>query len=276
MPLLAQTRQSVSSTWLELPDVSNKAGAEYCLTHYAMMNGTMQRNYTFLYDVDTYVSYWVAYPLCAGHTTTGREESWGYDPKVPRGKQTSVAKGYGSSKPTPNYPKNFYARGHQLPNADRNAVPQMQAQTYYSTNMTPQIQYGFNGGIWAKLEEGVRNQIPANDTLYVVTGATFNKVGETLAVSNITNRNDGKSLPLPNYYWKAVLKVKRANGQIVSAKAIGFWLPHGDLKGHTYANYAISVDQIEQWTGFDLFVNLPDDKEKPAETNASWQAFINF
>ena len=59
MPLLAQTRQSVSSTWLELPDVSNKAGAEYCLTHYAMMNGTMQRNYTFLYDVDTYVSYWV-------------------------------------------------------------------------------------------------------------------------------------------------------------------------------------------------------------------------
>ena len=95
----------------------------------------------------------------------------GYDPKVPRGKQTSVAKGYGSSKPTPNYPKNFCARGHQL----------------------------------------------------------------------------------PNYYWKAVLKVKRVDGEIVDATTIGFWLPHKDLKGHSYVNYTVSVDQIEQWQEFVSF-----------------------
>lgn len=263
-------------SWLELPDVGNRADAGYCHTHYALMDSTMQRNYTYLYDKDTYVSYWVAYPLCAAHTTTGREESWGYDPKVPVCQQTSVVKGYGASRPTENYPKNFYARGHQLPNADRNAVPQMQAQTYYSTNMTPQIQHGFNGGIWAKLEEGIRKQIPLDDTLYVVTGAAFRKVGENLAALKITNRNDRKSLPVPNYYWKAVLKVKRVDGEIVDATTIGFWLPHKDLKGHSYVNYTVSVDQIEQWTGFDLFVNLPDEKEIPAETGSSWQEFMNF
>jgi endonuclease G len=267
---------SVNGTaWLELPG-EWRFDAEHCITHYAEMEGRMQRNYTALYDEDTYTSYWVAYPLCSSHTTTGREEIWGYDPKVEREFQTSVKSGYGANVPTVNYPKNFYARGHQIPNADRNAVPQMQAQTYYSTNMTPQIQNGFNGGIWAELEEAVRNIIPLGDTLYVVTGASFRKMNENLAALRITNKNDGKSLPVPNYYWKVILKVKREGTSISDAGAIGFWLPHKDLKGHEYSDYVVSVDTIEEWTGFDFFVNVPDEKEKPAETNMSWQAFISF
>ena len=261
--------------WLELPS-EWAYDAEHRITHYAQMQGTQQRNYTILYDEDTFTSYWVAYPLCASHTTTGREEIWGYDPKVPADVQTSVKSGYGASISTENYPKNFYARGHQIPNADRNAVPQMQEQTYYSTNMTPQLQNGFNGGVWARLEDAVRGQIPENDTLYVVTGASFRKINENLAAAKIFNKNDGKVLPVPNYYWKAVLKVKRNNGVVSDALAVGFWLPHADLKGHKYTEYVVSVDQIEQWTGFDLFVNLVDEKEKPAETNVSWQAFMDF
>ena len=274
-PATAEAPSINATSWLELPG-EWRYEAEHAVTHYAEMEGRQQRNYTILYDEDTYTSYWVAYPLCSSHTTTGREEIWGYDPKVSTDVQTSVKKGYGANVPTENYPNNFYARGHQIPNADRNAVPQMQAQTYYSTNMTPQIQNGFNGGIWAKLEEAVRDQIPADDTLYVVTGASFRKVNENLAALQIVNKNDGKKLPVPNYYWKAVLKVKRDGGVITDAMTIGFWLPHADLKNHTYDEYEISVDQIEAWTGFDFFVNLMDEKEKPAETNSSWQAFMKF
>ena len=272
---LAAVCPALGHSWLELPGQWT-ADAEHCVTHYAEMEGRQQRNFTMLYDEDTYTSYWVAYPLCASHTTTGRQEDWGYDPKVSEDRQTSVRKGYGASIPTKNYPKNFYARGHQLPNADRSRVPQMQAQTYYSTNMTPQIQNGFNGGIWAKLEDAVRKQIPRDDTLYIVTGAAFRKVNENLAASTILNKNDGKTLPVPNYYWKVVLKVKRDADVVTDASTIGFWLPHEDLKGRSYADYVVSVDQIEQWTGFDFFVNLPDEKEKAAETNESWQSFQTF
>ena len=265
----------LSHSWLELPG-DWRSDAEHCITHYADMQGRVQRNYTALYDVDTYASYWVAYPLCAAHTATGREEIWGYDPKVNQESQTCVKKGYGVSVPTKNYPKNFYARGHQIPNADRNAVPQMQEQTYYSTNMTPQIQNGFNGGIWAKLEEAVRSNIPAEDTLYIVTGASFAKAGEDASPVTIINKNDGKTLPVPKYYWKVILKVRRDAGNITDAMSVGFWLPHEDLKGQAYADYSVTVDQIEMWTGFDFFVNLPDTKEKPAETNGSWQTFMEF
>jgi endonuclease G len=262
--------------WLELPAAVAEAEGEYVVTHRAEMGGTLQRNYTIHYDPDMYAALWVAYPLCSDHMATGREEDWGYDPQIPEGEQTSVRSGYGASVPTVNYPKNFYARGHQLPNADRSGVPEMMAQTYYSTNMTPQIQNGFNGAIWAKLEEAVRSAVPEGDTLYVVTGAAFSRVGADDVVKTVVNKNDKKELPVPNYYWKALLKVKREAGVLVEAQTVGFWLPHDDLKGHSYADYAVSVDQIEEWTGLNLFPNLPDNLETQAESLSAWPSFQSY
>lgn len=266
----------LNGAWLELPAVHKVAEGDYCHTHWARMQGRQQRNFTCYYDPDTYTSSWVAYPLCTSHTASDRDESWGYDPLLPEHRQTSVSRGYGASEPTVNYPENFYARGHQLPNADRSAVPQMMQQTYYSTNMTPQLQNGFNGGIWKNLEEAVRCAIPHNDTLYIVTGASFTKGGAEEPVKMIVNRNDGKSLPVPNYYWKVVMKVRRLEGKPVEACAVGFWMPHSDLKGHDYAEFAVSVDQIEDWTGFDFYVHLEDSLEKKAEAQSDWESFRRF
>jgi endonuclease G len=268
--------REVSCSWMELPFCAGESECEYVVTHFAQMDGRLQRNYTVSYDSDRYAALWVAYPLCHDHMAAGREEEWGYDPQIPEEEQTSVRKGYGASVPTANYPKNFYARGHQLPNADRSGVPQMMAQTYYSTNMTPQIQNGFNGAIWAKLEEAVRSAVPQGDTLYVVTGAAFSRVGADDMVKTVINKNDEKELPVPNYYWKALLKVKRDAGILVEAQTVGFWLPHDDLKGHSYADYAVSVDQIEEWTGIDLFPNLPDDLESQAEAISAWPSFKTY
>ena len=44
----------------------------------------------------------------------------------------------------------------------------------------------------------------------------------------------------------------------------------------SFENYTVSVDQIEQWTGMDYFVNLPDSIETAAETNSSWSEFQTF
>lgn len=265
-----------SGGWLELPELAHGVEGQHVITHRAQMDGRSQRNYTILYDEDLYAALWVAYPLCDDHISSGREETWAYDPQLPESVQTSVRRGYGASVPTINYPQNFYARGHQIPNADRSAVPQMQAQTYFSTNMTPQIQNGFNGAVWARLEEAVRSVVPAADTLYVVTGASFTRPGSNDRVQTIVNKNDSKSIPVPNYYWKALLKVRRSDKGITGASTIGFWLRHDDLKGESYDDYVVSVDQIEKWTGLDLFPNLPDSMESVAERQESWQVFRSF
>lgn len=258
-------------SWLELPAKSAENTDYYYRVHRAEMNGRAQRNYSYLYDASKYTSYWVAYPLCSGHLGTGRDEDWGFDPLIPQSLQTSVRRSYGASYGS----GNFYARGHQIPNGDRNGVRPMMRQTYFSTNMTPQIQNRFNGGIWASLEGRVRGFVPSGDTLYVVTGAAFNKIGENREIVMITNRNDNKRLPVPNYYWKVVLKVRRNSGTVTAASAIGFWFVHEETSGSP-DEYAKSVDQIERWTGFNFFVNLPVALQEAAESNANLQTFESF
>jgi endonuclease G len=71
------------------------------------------------------------------------------------------------------------------------------------------------------------------------------------------------------------MKVKRSAGVVTSASTVGFWFEHKQYSD-SYTNYAVSVDRIEQLTGFDFFANLPDGVEASAETNALWTAFQNF
>ncbi|MBE6240200.1 MAG: hypothetical protein E7115_01690 [Bacteroidales bacterium] len=63
--------------------------------------------------------------------------------------------------------------------------------------------------------------------------------------------------------------------ELPGVSAIGFWFEHKTYSD-SYTNYAVSVDQIESWTGFDFFVNLPDGVETAAEANTKWSTFQSF
>ena len=207
---------------------------------------------------------WVAYPLEARHMGSySRPDSWSYNPYLETSYQVDLR--------SHSYNDN-YSRGHLIPNASRNGIEAMQLQTFYVTNSVPQIQNSFNGGIWNSLEQALQG-IAESQTLYIVTGVAFNKVGETKSITYTTAKDDTKSVPVPNYFYKVVLKVsKDDNGTVTSASTVGFWFEHKTYSD-SYTNYAVSVDQIEQWTGFDFFANLPDAVESKAETNASWSNF---
>ena len=283
------TRDYSVAGWLELPSytTAGMAGTTtsslsdlYWITHKAEMGGREQRNYTMLYDPELYTSYWVAYPLCSDHMTSGRVDSWGiFDPKVPKDKQFSLSGGYGVNVYDGQVQTNYYARGHQIPNADRNNVAAMQEQTFYPTNITPQLQEGFNGGIWVDLESAVRSAVHAGDTVYVVTGAAFRKKGWAEEIKTISPSGGRPNLQVPNYYWKVLLKVKWNGSSINNAKAVGFWLEHrDDLRSSTtaYQAYTTTVDQIEAWTGFNFFANLPEALQNACENSSDWTAFKNF
>lgn len=277
--------------WLELPASQN--GSDF-FTSTFFADG--DRNYTYMYQYSMYTCLWVAYPLYAATMGSSeaipgpyspdymemasfedRGKTWAPNPQISdKNKQINVWSGsYGVSVPNAD-PADTYARGHQIPNADRSNNGTMQTQTYYATNSTPQIQNRFNGYIWGKLEDGVRESV--KDTVYVVTGACFNKVGENKTVSYIQPQHDTKQAPVPNYYWKVLLKVKRSGGSITGALAIGFWYEHKQYTTQDYSNsaYVKSVNQIEEWTGFDFFVNLPESLQATAETNTNWSTFKSY
>ena len=224
------------------------------------------RNYTHLYDKDTYTSLWTAYHLNSTHMGTGRSDDWSYSPKIDEKYQVILTnRSYNDS----------YSRGHMIPNASRNGILTMQSQTFYVTNSVPQIQDNFNGGIWQKLEAALQS-IGEAEEIYIVTGVAFNKVGESKTVKYTTAKDDTKQIPVPNYFYKVVLKVNKSGTTVTSAKAIGFWFEHKTYSASSYDNYAVSVDNIEQWTGFDFFVNLPNTIESAAESNTNWTNFQNF
>lgn len=226
------------------------------------------RNYSYLFDRSMYTTMWVAYPLYESVKNGNASASWKANPNLDESEQINIWDG--------SYGVEDYSRGHLLPKASRSNHSEMLKQAYYATNQVPQIQDSFNGGIWQNLENGVRGEVKSStDTVYVVTGVAFKKVGGSETVKYIKPNYDTKQCPVPNYFYKVILKVKRTGSTITSASTVGFWFEHKTYSG-TYANYAVSVDQIETWTGLDFFVNLPDSVEAAAEANTSWSDFQSF
>ena len=269
-----EAAQTDHTAWYELPAKGSPGSNMLMRTFY-----DTARNYTMYYDTSTYTAYWVAYPLAAGDLGTGRpNDPWAATPGIPTSQQINVWDGsYGVNVGSTS---NIYARGHQIPNADRNKDPNgtMCTQTFYATNSTPQIQNGFNSGIWSSLEGDVRTIAQQQtDTVYVVTGAILRTAGGSEQVDYIQPKNDTKTCPVPNFYYKVLLKVKRTStGKIESAQTVGVWLPHRVYSGESYQSYTKSVAEIEALTGYNFFANLPADIQAAAERNSNWSTFQSF
>ena len=277
----------IPTGWLELPAITGSedyVGTLYTTKVDAVKGDEADRNYSFNYSYENYGALWVAYPLRSSDISgSASTSSWNYYPSsyIPQRYQIDMT---GSSYPTM-YNASSYTKGHQIPNADRKSNSIANSQTYYVTNQTPQIGNKFNGSVWGSLETAIRNLTQNTDVVYVVTGAAYKTVGGNETVKTLTaasSTTNPQKVPVPNYYWKALLKVKtNSAGEITSASAIGFWFEHKEYdSGTSYTTGACSVDYIEQKTGFDLFTNLPGDNasgfEKSAEANTSWTNFQNF
>lgn len=266
------TTPVVDATWLELP--AELTGTDYeGATVWTVKDGST-RNYTIAYDTSKYATYWVAYNLKASHMgSLERPTKWTYDYSTgapATSKQVNVDNTYATYNNG-----DGHAKGHMIPNASRNGNATMQAQTFQYPNSVPQWHNGFNSGMWSSLE-GALQTIGKSEEIFIVTGTAFKKVGESKTIKYTSTPSDsGKSVPIPNYFYKVVLKVNSTSSP-TSAKAIGFWFENKSYSNSEYSSYAVSVDQIEEWTGMNFFVNLSDSIEETAESNSSWSSFQSF
>lgn len=241
---------SPKTGWMELPAIPEGMDA---FTHSMTVGSVSTRNYSFLWDYDNLVAPWVAYPLCVWNMSgkTGRTDAWALDPLLPANKQPVLTRGFSEGN------AGWFARGHQIASADRQTSYSSNAMTFYGTNMTPQINKGFNADIWANLEGKVRGWARDSDTLYVVTGCVIDyKDGETVkyAVDNY-----GKKVTVPTAYYKVVLRyMKNSTFGYSGYSACAVWLDHKVYSTKTIdSSYSMSVDDLEKRLNIDFFVNLP-------------------
>jgi len=134
-----------------------------------------------------------------------------------------------------------YDRGHLAPSADFRWNPKALAESYYYSNISPQLA-NFNRGTWADVESLLRKYIyNSGNELYVVTGGILKddlpKVSRS--INNVT---------IPEYYYKVAIDPK-------AMKAIAFLVPNiNDLK--EAEAYVTSINEVEKLTGISFFTNF--------------------
>lgn len=198
--------------------------------------------YTFAYNEEHEQANWVAYVLTQAHLGDGVERSNRFmeDPLV----STQTAS-------NADYAKSGYDRGHLAPAADMSWSLQVMQESFYYSNMSPQLP-GFNRGIWKKLEEKVRDWALLYDSLYVVTGPVLEAGLPTIGPNKVS---------VPKYYFKALIAPKQQKG-------IAFLMPNAKSDADLLA-FSLSIDALEAKLGRDFFYQMKDQLEQQIESKAS-------
>ena len=243
---------------VELPALRNGANDVF-VTHYTTFNGQKVTSFSMEYDKSKKHSRWIAFRFdnqTKQQNVSRSDEPFDADPAIGSQYQRVQA----------DFGKQGYYRGHLCASADRLYSREVNEQTFYYTNMSPQ-RNKFNTGIWLTLEGQVQSwgrSCTSSDTLYVVKGGTIDKEDQIRGyISNDLSK------PIPKYYYMALL-FKKGD----SFKAIAFWMEHSDTpKSTKLVDYALSIDELEEKTGIDFFPNLNDNLENALESTYSTKAW---
>ncbi len=237
---------------IEVPALSESDGV--FVVHEAAYGSHKVMNYCLEFAPSAMHSRWVAFRFdgVTRQQTTGRsDEPFTDDPLL--ASQYWIGSNY--------FPG--YDRGHLCASADRVWSSEANVQTFYMSNMSPQIR-DFNSGIWADFEIKLRTKgrdATFADTVYVAKGGT---IRSDQIIGSVV-RNNSRKVSVPKYYFMAFLRCKYG-----SYDAIGVWLEHRTYSKEERANlknYLVSIDQLEQETGIDFFANLPDNVETAVEAS---------
>lgn len=199
--------------------------------------------YVLKYNENTEQADWVAYRLTKADLSikkVNRTDDYREDPRVTTGSATLN-----------DYRRSGYDRGHLMPAGDARRSAQIMSETFYLSNISPQV-HSFNDGVWRKLEEKIRSWTYRFDELFIVTGPIIK--GKPL------KKIGSNKVQVPTHYYKVILDLSDPE-----IKGIGFIYENKKYPEQDFMKYATSIDQVEKFTGINFFPALPDKYEKIVE-----------
>ncbi|GAB3568956.1 hypothetical protein GCM10027578_22470 [Spirosoma luteolum] len=206
------------------------------------------QGYTLRFRDAYKVADWVAYPLLPEEINgdTDREgSSFRPDPAVSTG----------SALPS-DYTRSGYDRGHLAPAGDFKFSRLMMQETFYMSNMAPQVPQ-FNRGIWKELEEQVRRWALLDKGLYVITGPVLKPGLPTIGKVN--------EVSVPQQFYKVLLYCNKP-----TIRMIGFLL-NNEASNEPLSSFVVPVSRIERATGITFFPLMPTDLQRQLKNEATDQ-----
>jgi len=181
--------------------------------------------YAVNYNYNTKVAYYVVEHVTVNNLVKNapRKDEFREDPEVPAQHRQTLA----------DYTGMGFDRGHVAPAADMVFDAKAMSESFFLTNMMPQVP-GNNRGIWKYLEENVRYWAQVKGEVYVITGALFE--GQPKMMNKVS---------IPSHVYKIVIDPK-------TGKQIAYLFTNEKLDPKLIDNYAVSVATIEQKTGINF------------------------
>jgi len=176
-----------------------------------------------------------------------RENPFAADPKL-AGKPRAELSDYRGSG---------FDRGHMAPAGNQTIDRILKNETFFLSNMVPQVGPTFNQGIWRSLEEKVRDWTESRGETWIITGGMFYDPLEedpTTADGVIPYEVIGNAeVGVPTHTYKIVV-AKDSNGKW---EAIAFVMANKRY-GTPYRLqlYITTIDWIEERTGIDFLPNI--------------------
>lgn len=156
-----------------------------------------------------------------------------------------------------------YDRGHLAPSADFRWSPIALSESYYYSNMSPQLPE-LNREKWAELENFIRDYVlDKKEPVYVVTGPVLND-----SLSTMKNEGRVNEVSIPKMYYKVII-----DNSGDKKRGIAFLIPNGKCT-YPIASYATSIDVIERLTGLNFFSSFTKEESETLEEvykETDWQ-----
>ena len=159
-------------------------------------------------------------------------------------------------KSTPaDYDRTGYDRGHQAPAGNQGKDQNLQDQTFFMSNMAPQLPK-LNRNAWKSLEELSRSWVTRYSEAYEFTGPIFYDPKEDNAATadgTITYYTIGAGVAVPTHFYKIII-VKDGGDW----KSIAFVMPNVSTFKSPYhlEQYIQSVEWVEDHTGLTFMPDL--------------------
>ena len=212
--------------------------------------------YAVSYNRDQGRANWVSWHLDSSWLgSVSRQNDFRADATLPAGWYQVQATDYTNSG---------YDRGHECPSGDRTNTVANNSATFLMSNMMPQAADN-NRITWEGLESYSRDLVGQSNELYIIDGGWGNS--GTIANGHVS---------IPSYTWKVIMVLPAASGNDVSrvnasTRLIAVWIPNQNGINADWRQFRVSVDYIEQQTGFDFFSNVPANIQSQIEASVDNQ-----
>lgn len=211
-----------------------------------------RKGYLLAHDPDKKTPIWVVEHLTREklkRKVTGRSDDFRADDDLAEGRRAELSDYRGSG----------YDRGHMAPAGDLSWDEQAMSESFYLSNMVPQVGAGNNRGIWMELEKKVRSWGVERGELFVFTGPIYRAEDQETIGNN--------RVAVPGRLYKVVLDPGKK-------EALAVILPNRKLRTEDLPKYLVSVREVERETGLDFFSTLAVQEQDRLEANPAvrlWQ-----